>query len=141
MIFPYKCKSCGIVEDRNIMSDFRDEQYCNCGAKLIRDFSRSNVAIPQTIFDSQFSNTHEKYRDMESKGMVPISNISKSIAYVEKKQKEIKDKNDKNKKDIFSKGAKVLASTKGLKEKIVAELKTGKSETAARIGAEIGDKK
>jgi len=60
MIYAYKCKACGVREDRITTVAERDKQLCLCGHKLEQDYMRKRVVVDKT-FEEYYDNQLGRY--------------------------------------------------------------------------------
>jgi hypothetical protein len=51
MIYPYKCRACGVKENRISTVAERNKQYCLCGYKLEQDYSSKTIWVDRTLLE------------------------------------------------------------------------------------------
>lgn len=44
-IYEYYCLDCDSIVERNVPMVFRDDQYCHCGFRLLRQWSVGGIVI------------------------------------------------------------------------------------------------
>lgn len=144
MLYAYKCPKCKTTEDRISSIAEMNKQVCLCGTKLVKDWSRVSFYSPKTIeyYDPSLGvlvgNTHEQARLYDRAGIEPVKSFAGTIEYANKKKEAIRKKQQEKHMATLSESVRALKSSPSVQSKIVTELKSGSSATAAEISAKIG---
>ncbi|MFN3605556.1 MAG: hypothetical protein ACK4UJ_12695 [Leptonema sp. (in: bacteria)] len=88
IVFDYTCKKCNITEERIVLHDEKDEQYCNkCGEKMKREFPLFKKEIFEPYVDYYLD---EKPVYLTSKKQKEKLMLEKGVWYYNDFHKDIK---------------------------------------------------